>query len=359
MPIEGIWRQPLYGERMVSPVRDNAWLEWMERLMGEPGGEAIPCLPASRFHCLVDDLPEHLAPQPFLRTQLHAAGRRLVLNPRCRFTAAAKLPHDSSGIGYLPEQFALPAHLAWVHDSELEMRRPFWLSRELYHRLAEARPGEVPSGLSEKIRYALALAEILVPEGYEASCRGKWSAIRERCAAQFRRKGYAPLAGLIHPLHIAALRRYYRYLIRTGRVWLGDKQSDRRYVEHNDGVARFFHRQITAAFSEIAGEGLKPSYVYLASYQGGAQLHKHTDREQCDFSITLCVDYSPEPARATPWPIHLETPSGRTSVFQALGDALLYRGCQLPHYRDPLPGGHTSTSIFFHYVKVDFAGALD
>jgi hypothetical protein len=30
----------------------------------------------------------------------------------------------------------------------------------------------------------------------------------------------------------------------------------------------------------------------------------------------------------------------------------------LPHSREPLPEGHTSTSIFFHYVREDFVGSL-
>jgi hypothetical protein len=45
-------------------------------------------------------------------------------------------------------------------------------------------------------------------------------------------------------------------------------------------------------------------------------------------------------------------------VFQGIGDALLYRGCRLTHSRDSLLEGHTSTSIFFHYVRKDFAGSL-
>ena len=88
-------------------------------------------------------------------------------------------------------------------------------------------------------------------------------------------------------------------------------------------------------------------------------LAKHTDREQCEFSLTLCLDYAPEPRCATPWPLACTRNRGRSAVFQAIGDALLYRGCQLPHSRDGLPEGHTSTSIFFHYVRQDFTGSLD
>ena len=164
---------------------------------------------------------------------------------------------------------------------------------------------------------------------------------------------------LIHPFHISALRRYYRHQLRTGKLHLGDTQSPLRYTAYNDPVARFFHQQLSAVVTAFAGEPVKPSYVYLASYQPGAILPKHTDREQCEFSVTLCLDYAPEPRCATPWPLYLHKPSGKVTVFQAIGDALLYRGCRLPHSRDALPEGHTSTSIFFHYVREDFKGSLD
>ena len=175
----------------------------------------------------------------------------------------------------------------------------------------------------------------------------------------FRDRDYVPIAGLIHPFHLAALRRYYRHMIRCGNVLLGDEQSPRRYVAHNEPVARFFHSQIAQVIAQVAGEPVKPSYVYLASYLAGAELKKHTDREQCEFSLTFALDFSPEPARETPWPIRLETPRGEVTVHQALGDGLMYRGTRVPHYRDMLAEGKTSTSIFFHYVPADFAGSLD
>ena len=199
-------------------------------------------------------------------------------------------------------------------------------------------------------------AKILVP-----SMKGVVASSQEpldTAAALFQKKGYALLSGLIHPFHVAALRRYYRYQIRSGAIQLGDGQSPLRYRAHNEPVARFFHHQIAATLSAVAGEPLKPSYVYLASYLAGAELKKHLDREQCEFSITFCLDFSPEPELAAPWPISLDTPAGTVTVYQALGDGLAYRGTRLPHYRSKLGQGHTSTSIFFHYVRQGFSGSL-
>ena len=113
------------------------------------------------------------------------------------------------------------------------------------------------------------------------------------------------------------------------------------------------------AVSAIVGEPVKPSYVYFASYLSGAQLKKHTDRAQCEFSVTLCLDFSPEPELASPWPIRLATSDGSVAVYQALGDGLVYRGTKVPHYRHVLGEGQTLTSIFFHYVPENFNGVLE
>jgi hypothetical protein len=164
---------------------------------------------------------------------------------------------------------------------------------------------------------------------------------------------------VLHPFQVSALRRYFRHLVRKGALRLGDSQSSRRFIAHNEVVLRFFHQQLTATVSAVAGEKVKPSYVYLGAYLGGAILEKHTDRAQCDFSLTFCLDYSPEPKLETPWPVQLHSESGTVTVFQAIGDGLFYRGCRVPHSRKALPQGHSSTSIFFHYVREEFDGPLD
>ena len=195
--------------------------------------------------------------------------------------------------------------------------------------------------------------------GYAERRLAEWAKVVNKGAQYFRENGYVPLGRLIHPFNLAALRRYYRHAIRQGAIWLGDEQSSRRYVAHNEAVARFFHHQIANAVSAIVGEAVKPSYVYFGSYLSGAELKKHTDRQQCEFSVTLCLDFSPEPELATSWPIRLDTPEGTVKVYQALGDGLVYRGTKVPHYRHVLAEGYTSTSIFFHYVPADFSGPLE
>lgn len=326
--------------------------------MGGPRQAYAATFPPDRYYCLLEELPLHLVPQPQRAFLQHVPHTTLVMNPACSLRSAEDLPAELSARKDLLSGFALQGGLAWVRESQLGTLLPFWLSPDLQMLLGELRLNEpVPSSIPPATRGLLRAAGILIPS--TADDHGKHEELVHSCASQFQAKGYALLPGLIHPFHVAALRRYYRQQIRTGAIHLGDRQSARRYIAHNEPVAKFFHHQLTSTLSRIAGRALKPSYVYLASYLSGAELKKHTDREQCDYSVTFCLDYSPEPTLATPWPICLQTPAGTVKVYQMLGDGLAYRGPQLPHFRSPLPDGQTSTSIFFHYVTAEFAGTLD
>jgi hypothetical protein len=355
---------------MATSVNNAAWLQWMASLMAESRQSYTATLPQDRYHCVLDELPLHLIPSHSRSLLEDVPDRVLVLNPACELRMAGDLPAELSKTS-LASDFALQGTIAWVRPAG-GGTLPFWLSNALAVKVGDLRENEpVPESFPAGTRALLAAAGILVPaesNGKPSSARpdSRWRLSlqnRDECvrraASRFQSRGYAPLGGLIHPFHVAALRRYYRRQIRAGKIELGDHQSSRRYIAHNEPVARFFHHQLTSVLSQVAGTALRPSYVYFASYLGGADLKKHTDREQCDYSITFCLDFSPEPELPTPWPISLQTSVGTVRVFQALGDGLAYRGTQLPHFRGALREGQTSTSIFFHYVGEDFAGSLD
>ncbi|HEX4486689.1 MAG TPA: hypothetical protein VH088_10505 [Terriglobales bacterium] len=337
---------------MATQVKDAAWLAWIERLVAE----APTSFPPERFHCLLDDQPDHLAQRSPLQSQAweDLADRPLFLHPDCWMTRGAQSPGD---VPYI-DHFALQGDVLWLKDPASLMIQPFWLGRELAACVRGLQPDESVSAPAHILR-KLFMAGIVVPENFAHNRRRQWAERLGRISEGYCKNLYAPMRSVLHPLHVSALRRYFRHLIRKGLLHLGDEQSSRRFITHNEGVLRFFHQQLTATVSAVAGQKVTPSYVYLGAYQGGAILEKHTDRPQCDFSLTFCLDYSPEPKLETPWPIELHPASGKVTVYQAIGDGLFYRGCRVPHSRQALPEGHSSTSIFFHYVREDFEGSLD
>ena len=358
MLLAGVRRQPLHGEWMVSSLNHNPRIQ--------PSGDASRLIstaqfPRRLFHCCLDDQPDHLVPERYLRdwASEDRADRPLFINPDGWVVRNGELPSAVADHAWLLDNFAPDSDMVWVRDQTRNILLPFWLGPAFRSALAGAQPGDrAPSGLSGEARRVLAMAEVLVPGDHEAVRRQRWSQVISRRAAEFEQKRYAPVGQLIHPFHISSLRRYYRHLIRQGELKLGDSQSPLRYATQNEAVARFFHHQLAIAVSSVVQEPVKPSYVYLGAYQAGAELEAHVDREQCEFSVSLCIDYSPEPVLETPWPLHLQTPKGKTTVFQGIGDALIYCGRELPHSRDPLPPGNSSTSLFFHYVAESFTGPL-
>jgi len=309
----------------------------------------------------LDGQPDHLTPEHQLGKYWaeEMAGHPLFLNKSCQLIRSGKVPPELANDAGLTDGFASMEDMAWVRNSATGALQPFWIGSQVQSILADTQDGRPVSSFTEYYKRSLAMAGILISPNRENIQSHRMIAMLSRAADQVQQQGYAPIAGLIHPFHISALRRYFRKLVRTGKLALGDSQSSRRYHAHNESVAKFFHHQLTKAVSTIVGQPVKPSYVFFASYQEGAWLEKHTDRAQCEFSVTLCLDYSPEPKRQTPWPIQLHTTKGVTTVYQSIGDGLVYLGCRLPHSREVLPSGHTSTSIFFHYVPEDFNGPLD
>lgn len=349
---------------MATQLKDSAWLEWVASLMGAGSRQTYAAsLPSNRFYCLLDELPLHLIRRRDFELQdwrRSLAERQLVFSPHCSVLPAGQVPEDLGSRPDLLSGFYLENTIAWVLDPTASALRPFWLGPRLQAAVSGMRPGDpVPASISEDDKAVLAAAGILELQDETERPQTERKERAQKSTQQFREKGYCPVRALIHPFHIAALRRYYRHEIRAGNIRLGDEQSSRRHVAHNDSVARFFHYQIANAVAAVVGAAIKPSYVYLASYLSGAELKKHIDRAQCEFSVTLCLDFSPEPKLETSWPIRLDTPNSTVTVYQALGDGLIYRGTKVPHYRSPLAAGHTSTSIFFHYVPADFEGPLD
>src|SRR5437870_4055582 len=67
---------------------------------------------------------------------------------------------------------------------------------------------------------------------------------------------------------------------------------------------------------------LFPTYSYFRVYHRGDVLARHTDRESCEISLSLCLGYQGE----KPWPLMIKGASGITSAELAPGDGLLYRG---------------------------------
>ena len=140
---------------------------------------------------------------------------------------------------------------------------------------------------------------------------------------------------------------------------------------------KYAHSQIRMKLEKAIGKKLYNTYYYDRFYNPGQALTNHADRPACEISVTVHVGSNTK----TPWPIWIKTPDIYTddkktkvirrgenrSVILNPGDGMIYKGCERPHWRDPMPTEYHRTwygkktekeglyyhQIFFHYVLAD------
>jgi hypothetical protein len=254
------------------------------------------------------------------------------------------------------ERFLPNYPLLWVEDQATHVNYPFWVQPNQVYLFRQFIAGRRPPPLNVNLAGRLAQAGILVTaEGLDQRRREVDEQI-ERAHARFTELRYCELPALLHPAHTEALRRYYLKLIKSG--WeLGDVQVRNRHGQHNEMVARYFHHQFAGIICRIAGEPLKPSYTYVSAYREGSILGAHVDRKQCEFTLSLLIEDEDTSATKS-WPLWFQLPEGKVAVEQKTGDGVLFRGCELPHWREESSTSHTSTILLFHYVPQDFNEVL-
>lgn len=123
-------------------------------------------------------------------------------------------------------------------------------------------------------------------------------------------------------------------------------QSLGRYA---DAMGESMLIQMQPRLESIAGRKLIPTYSFLRFYTAGSCLRRHTDRDACEISATITLGYS----GGSVWPLGVQANGADHSLALDVGDMLVYRGIDLPHWRDPLQQGYW-LQLFLHFV--DAAG---
>lgn len=104
-------------------------------------------------------------------------------------------------------------------------------------------------------------------------------------------------------------------------------------------ISRIFY------MNDLLGERLYPTYCYGRWYKPGSELKIHTDADPCEISVTLNL-------LGDPYPINFLINDNIVSVTLAPGDAVVYKGCQVPHGREPFRG-RECVQAFLHYVRAN------
>jgi hypothetical protein len=167
----------------------------------------------------------------------------------------------------------------------------------------------------------------------------------ENSVEVFERDRYVVLPALLKE---PSLTQHYRYVCRVGELGLlmsGDEQVPGAPCAFGDFMMDHLLMRILPEIERASGLTLQPTYSYLRVYKRGDILGRHTDRPACEISVTLCLGSEGEKS----WPIWIEGPGGTSATILTVGDALLYRGTECPHWREAFEG-ERHTQVFLHYV---------
>tara|TARA_R100001126_G_C4885242_1_gene181894 strand:+ start:1294 stop:1995 length:702 start_codon:yes stop_codon:yes gene_type:complete len=116
-------------------------------------------------------------------------------------------------------------------------------------------------------------------------------------------------------------------------------------------------QDLQVKIEKLTGLELCPTYSYSRIYTEGDVLERHKDRPSCEISATMCLgyDYSIAP-KGYEWGMFVEKTGelGKKGkeVHLNPGDAIIYRGCDIEHWRDEFLGAIQS-QVFMHYNDVN------
>jgi hypothetical protein len=162
-------------------------------------------------------------------------------------------------------------------------------------------------------------------------------------ARAFAQDGYVLVAGLIAPQLADFLWSYVHTRLAGGLLDSGGPLVPGSLGGYGDPAFDGLLEHLRPRIEQACGLALHPTYSHFRLYGRGAELPPHRDRAACEISVSLNVGQTP----TEPWPMHVE--AAADPIPLGPGDALVYRGIELAHWRGPYPGRQL-VQAFLHYV---------
>jgi len=167
----------------------------------------------------------------------------------------------------------------------------------------------------------------------------------------FQKNGYAVVRNFI-PKELCNFARVYFKIQQDTLKYDIDPQCSLSKSFYGDPFCETLLLSACKKLSEITNTSLLPTYSYTRIYSLGDELKIHRDREECQFTATLCLS---RPNDYDISPIYVSKNSDGSDFeeyFLDEGDLVIYKGMELYHWRKPFTQPwylHT----FLHYVDAD------
>ncbi len=166
---------------------------------------------------------------------------------------------------------------------------------------------------------------------------------------EFENKGYLKATKLIDDQTIKTISQYFENKVRRNE-WVGKLElaagDSSKLGYYADPLIEVMLKECLPYIEEQIEKEIDPTYTFSRIYQEGEELLPHTDRPSCEISATINVACTGDI-----WPIWMQYKNNDpVKCLLSPGDAIIYKGCEVTHWRRKLPKGQINVQFMLHYV---------
>ena len=159
----------------------------------------------------------------------------------------------------------------------------------------------------------------------------------------FYKDGYLIVRGLVDNEHALELGDHLKRRETEGLSSEGDSQAPLSSTFYSDYILSGVQNSLLKTIELKTGIELFKTYNYARIYKKGSILKIHKDRAACEISLTMDLG-------GDPWSIWVfDRDENPIKIDLTPGDALIYRGCEINHWRSKF-NGDEHRQVFIHYV---------
>ncbi|MGT0249474.1 hypothetical protein [Burkholderia pyrrocinia] len=165
----------------------------------------------------------------------------------------------------------------------------------------------------------------------------------------FGLSGYEVIEDLLSLEMVCLVRNYMDLSLRAGRMNICKNEVVQgQFEEYGAMLGEVLLASLQSRIEAVVGECLVPTYSFWRVYERGAVLRQHVDRAACEISVSISIAVEPDDFQ---WPLWVRGFDNRSrAICLSSGDGLVYRGIDVPHWRNAFTGS-VQYQMFLHYVR--------
>ena len=174
----------------------------------------------------------------------------------------------------------------------------------------------------------------------------------------FNQQGYLHVPNFIDDTTMSLLKHYLFLRVKAGHANYSatEKQDIQAPFSHSfyaDPLSETILDKSAKAISSYIGEDVVPTYSYTRMYGRGDELVRHRDREACEISASLHIA-RPKGSEISPLYFSKNRDgSDAATVMLESSDIVIYKGCDIWHWREKFEDHKWYLQMFLHYVRKD------